>query len=51
MPGLTQRVNTIQPHKYRLGNEQLCNVFEKKGMGITMLYKITSFNNDIVLYM
>lgn len=23
----------------------------KKGMGIIMLYKITSFNNDIVFYM
>ena len=51
MPGTTQRMNAIQPHKYRIGNEQLYNIFVKKGMGIIMLHKITSFNNDIVLYM
>jgi len=32
------------------GTNSYVTVFIKNGTGITMLYKITSFNNDIVSY-
>lgn len=48
--GTTQRMDAVQPHKYKLGNKQLYDIFVEKGMEIVSFYKITSFINDIALY-
>lgn len=33
VPGNMQRMDAVQPHKYKLGNKQLYDIFVKKGYG------------------
>lgn len=49
MPGTMQRMNVVHPHKYKLGNSYV-TFLSKQGIELVIFYKITSFNNDIVLH-